>query len=148
MPEGHSTPKRNRSAYDAARYERMKADPERHQQYLDSKRRERKARQDAKQSETERKRKWRAANREKDRALHAAHYAVEKAIAKGELVRPETCELCGAGGKIEAHHYKGYAPEFWLVVMWLCQMCHSKQHFPETEQGTMVPQKERQILCS
>ncbi len=54
-----------------------------------------------------------------------AHAAVQKAIAKGELRRPEVCEVCGekpkGRAKIHAHH-KDYAKP--LDVEWLCPRCH------------------------
>lgn len=48
--------------------------------------------------------------------------AVRRAIAAGELVRPPTCGNCGATGRIEAHHHKGY--DLALDVIWLCCKCH------------------------
>ena len=27
---------------------------------------------------------------------------------------------------IEAHYYKGYSPEYWLAVQWLCTDCHKE----------------------
>lgn len=129
MPDRESTtPKRDQSAYDRKRLERIKADPQLYDAYLDRKRRERLARQANKQYETERKRKWRAANRERDKLHHKAHHAVEAAINQGTLARPEACELCGSAGEIEAHHHLGYAQEHWLHVQWLCVKCHAKQH--------------------
>jgi len=62
-----------------------------------------------------------------------AHNLVEKAIARGALVQPDTCESCGGDGKafrdgrhpIQAHHCDYNRP---LDVMWLCQPCHHEWH--------------------
>ena len=52
---------------------------------------------------------------------HRAHEAVRRAIKSGRLVRPDTCEECGAGGTIEAAHFN-YSER--LRVRWLCLSCH------------------------
>jgi hypothetical protein len=52
--------------------------------------------------------------------------ATERAIARGELVRPSTCSRCGTrGGRILAHHEDYAAP---LDVVWLCSGCHRRTH--------------------
>lgn len=51
-----------------------------------------------------------------------AHQAVARALLRGDLVRPEFCERCGVGGRIEGHH-TDYAQA--LVVEWLCPRCHA-----------------------
>lgn len=58
-----------------------------------------------------------------------AQDAVNGALRYGHLVRPAICsvEVPVNGyhfGRIEAHHYKGYAPEHQLDVIWVCQRCH------------------------
>lgn len=55
------------------------------------------------------------------RAVANARAAVHRAICRGQLVRPETCEQCGASGRIEAAHYSYREP---LYVRWLCKPCH------------------------
>jgi hypothetical protein len=62
-------------------------------------------------------RKWNKANPEKRRA----HWKTWKAIQSGKLVRSPFCQLCLAGGKVEAHHEDYALP---LDVVWLCRMCH------------------------
>ncbi len=56
-----------------------------------------------------------------------AHAAVQKAVAKGELFRPDVCEKCGepprGKSKIHAHHADYSKP---LDVEWLCAKCHRK----------------------
>lgn len=50
----------------------------------------------------------------------------ERAIKKGDLVRPKTCELCqGNENGIEAHHVDYGKP---YDVIWLCSICHGKAH--------------------
>jgi Ribbon-helix-helix protein, copG family len=46
-----------------------------------------------------------------------------KAIRRGELVRPNICELCGIQCKPEAHHPDYARP---LTLLWLCKNCHSQ----------------------
>lgn len=58
---------------------------------------------------------------------YKAHNAVNNAVAKGGLFKPEACEHCGTGGRIYGHHHS-YKEEFWLDVIWLCQACHMKEH--------------------
>ena len=60
------------------------------------------------------------------------HDITEKAIARGDLVRPDACESCCAAGDIvngrstiEAHHPDYNKP---LEVMWLCKLCHHEWH--------------------
>ena len=55
--------------------------------------------------------------------VHAAHDAVESAIAKGALVR-QPCEVCGAE-RVDAHHDDYSKP---LDVRWLCRGHHLKHH--------------------
>jgi hypothetical protein len=62
-----------------------------------------------------------------------AHNKVEKAVLRGRLARPATCQECGGSGQpyadgrapIQAHHPDYNKP---LEVMWLCQRCHHKWH--------------------
>ena len=57
----------------------------------------------------------------------AAHAAVTDAIRAGRLVRPTKCEMTGhhSKGKLQAHHHRGYVPEYWLDVQWLCPRHHA-----------------------
>ena len=54
-----------------------------------------------------------------------ARIALELAIRRGEVVRPETCSRCGASGRIHGHHPDYSRP---LEVLWLCQACHATEH--------------------
>lgn len=51
--------------------------------------------------------------------------AVKRALKSGELVRPKSCERCGGGKRIAAHHDDYSKP---LQVQWLCSSCHGKRH--------------------
>ncbi len=73
-----------------------------------------------------------AAHRKRHPRRAAARKAVSVAIHSGRLA-PEPCARCGlaprrANGRqrIEAHHWKGYDPEFWLDVQWLCKPHHAE----------------------
>lgn len=69
---------------------------------------------------------------EMPRNVYKARYYIHNAIRDGKLIKPKNCEKCGIKdwgerrSMIEAHHYKGYEPEFWLIVQWLCTNCHKE----------------------
>jgi len=60
--------------------------------------------------------------------VKAARWTLGKALQRGKIQRPDACQACGAVGKVEGHHYRGYAREFWLDVRWLCKICHGREH--------------------
>lgn len=71
--------------------------------------------------------------RNEPKEKYSARQAVFRAINAGELSRPSSCELCGAGGVIEGHH-EDYSKQ--LEVIWLCKRCHYNQHNkPLVDQG-------------
>ena len=61
-----------------------------------------------------------------------AYQAVRRAIESGRLVRPSSCERCGAlnapcsdgRSRIHAHHHDYSRP---LDVEWICANCHRKE---------------------
>jgi len=65
--------------------------------------------------------------REKKRATNA----VEAALKRGDLIRPDKCQECGDApgtdrigrSKVRAYHHLGYAKEHRLDVRWLCPRC-------------------------
>lgn len=57
---------------------------------------------------------------------HKAGRAVAAAVKSGVLVRGP-CRDCGKT-PADGHHHKGYAPEHWLDVIWLCRRCHLAEH--------------------
>ena len=58
----------------------------------------------------------------------AAILAIRTATRNGSLIRPIVCSVCHLQRETEAHHYKGYAPEHWLTVIFLCRICHKEAH--------------------
>lgn len=46
-------------------------------------------------------------------------------LRRGEIVRADTCELCKAKEKTEAHHLDYGKP---TKIMWLCDKCHGRVH--------------------
>lgn len=65
------------------------------------------------------------ARRRLDPMKDRARDAVRRAIKKGALTRPTTCERCGEEKKwIEASHDDYRLP---LVIEWLCAPCHRKK---------------------
>lgn len=55
-----------------------------------------------------------------------ARAAVKKALIDGKIFKG-FCAECAAP-KVHAHHYKGYAKENWLDIIWLCQTHHTLIH--------------------
>lgn len=58
-----------------------------------------------------------------------ARIAVRDAVRAGRMIKPERCSLYFpfypiCEGRIEGHHYKGYDPEHWLDVEWICRYHH------------------------
>lgn len=65
----------------------------------------------------------------------AAKRAVRSAIERGEMARPDACQVCGATARrqdgitaVQAHHPDYSRP---LDVIWLCPWCHAKAHANE-----------------
>lgn len=52
----------------------------------------------------------------------SARQKVRYAISTHRLTRPDKCENCLAGGRIEGHHEDYSKP---LEVKWLCVQCHA-----------------------
>jgi hypothetical protein len=67
---------------------------------------------------------WQAANPEK----RAAHIALGNALRDGKIVKPRTCTICGASGRIHGHHRDYSQP---LAVEWCCATCHAHIHQEE-----------------
>ena len=60
-----------------------------------------------------------------NRFKHRARSAVESALYRGVLKRPDTCSLCSKDRNIQAHHEDYGKP---LQVLWLCATCHQRKH--------------------
>lgn len=54
-----------------------------------------------------------------------ARYELNLAVHRGDLARPDRCEVCGGQVRVTAHHDDYAKP---LEVRWLCYECHGKQH--------------------
>lgn len=55
----------------------------------------------------------------------AARRKFARALKTGKIQRPDTCQECGAAGRIEGHHPDYSKP---LEVEWLCFRCHRAAH--------------------
>ena len=58
----------------------------------------------------------------------AAWKVYQKAVAKGELQRPDKCEFCGHPSRRIYGHHTDYSKP--LAVVWVCGGCHSFIHLP------------------
>lgn len=59
---------------------------------------------------------------------YKARTAVQNAVTSGKITKPCTCQFCGCSDRrIEAHH-SSYSEDMYLVVTWLCTVCHGKVH--------------------
>lgn len=58
-------------------------------------------------------------------AKKAAQTAANRAIERGDLIRPDICQGCFKPRRVEAHHDDYARP---LVVRWLCRGCHKSWH--------------------
>src|SRR5208282_6622436 len=63
--------------------------------------------------------------RGKHYAQSLAREAVDRALRRGKMTKPDTCSRCGASGVIEGHH-SDYSKV--LEVVWLCSPCHREEH--------------------
>ena len=66
---------------------------------------------------------------QKNKIKCKARMAVARAVAKGELTRPENCSQCDRTDlRIDGHHEDYNKP---LNVEWLCSECHGLRHRKE-----------------
>lgn len=61
----------------------------------------------------------------RDEKKRKARAMVNIRVERGTMYKPDTCERCGAGGRIEGHHHDYDKP---LEVEWLCEACHGIEH--------------------
>jgi hypothetical protein len=55
-----------------------------------------------------------------------AHRAVDRAVKRGELVRPSTCQAIGCKRRKRLHaHHNNYGPRYRLKVVHLCAGHHA-----------------------
>lgn len=73
---------------------------------------------------------------------------LERSIARGLMIRPKSCSVCGCDGKINGHHDDYNKP---LSVRWLCSSCHAdwhSKHIPVPSKRAMIEEFDRLLLCS
>lgn len=84
-------------------------------------------------------RQWQANNREHKKAYkkeykkrfpdrYRAHKIINGMVQRGTMVKPSHCECCGTettAEKLHGHHRDYSNPH---DVIWLCRMCHEKEH--------------------
>jgi hypothetical protein len=61
-------------------------------------------------------------HRELHRDRYRARTRINKRIARGLIVRPDSCSACAVPCVPQAHHHRGYDRP--LDVIWLCRRCH------------------------
>ena len=87
-------------------------------------------RSDAKRARTARRQASLRASTERRRVTNpaqaTAHSRMKVALENGTLIR-RSCFTCG-DPKTDGHHYLGYAPEYWLDIIWLCRKHHARAH--------------------
>ena len=49
----------------------------------------------------------------------------KRAIARGEIIKKDSCEWCGSNQEIQCHHSDYSKP---LEVLWVCKNCHIRHH--------------------
>ena len=80
--------------------------------------------------------KWAQANRVKIRGYAKtwrennnmktyAHSKLNRAVANGDIQKPDTCQACGMTSRVHGHHENYY---LWQYVDWLCSKCHNLRH--------------------
>lgn len=66
----------------------------------------------------------------KHRTFHPFSVQARSAVQFHKLKDPtfqKPCQVCG-DIKSQAHHWKGYEPQNWLDVQWLCKRHHDEVH--------------------
>ena len=59
---------------------------------------------------------------------YKARRELNNAVKRGEIIKPNNCQICGKETRLTAHHEDYSKP---LDVMWLCYKCHGKLHRKE-----------------
>lgn len=74
------------------------------------------------ENERKRSKEW----RDRHKKEHYAHTLLNRAIERGEIIKPDRCSKCGSvASKINGHHEDYDKP---LDVIWLCDQCHAERH--------------------
>lgn len=73
-----------------------------------------------------------------------ARSAINHALKTGKITKPAACQSGGkygvaCGGRLEAHHHRGYWPRAaWTDVEWLCVSCHKAADMQEDKRFRIV----------
>lgn len=78
------------------------------------------------------KRQYEAERRKKNKKKKWAQNKLNKAVQRGEIVRPSTCSQCGEQKRVDGHHPDYNKP---YDVVWLCRSCHTKLTYAENGKG-------------
>lgn len=65
-----------------------------------------------------------------------SHNAVNRAIERGEILRSNTCQICGEQNKKTEAHHDDY--EQTKKVLWLCAICHRNYHTGKSEKAERI----------
>lgn len=97
-------------------------------------------------------------SRKIDPERQRARSAVQSAVTRREIARPDSCELCGlkmsdynshgGKGRIVAHHWAGYDPENELNVWWVCSSCNVILKGPKFHRGEVSREAARALVAS
>lgn len=73
-----------------------------------------------------------------------ARATITRMLKRGEMVRPDKCELCHEKSKTEGHHLDYGQPD---KVVWLCDKCHGLAHRPGHHLNPdHIPQTENELV--
>lgn len=67
----------------------------------------------------------------KDLAEQRAQAALRRAVDRGEIIRPDKCEICGKTNFEIIGHHEDYSKPF--EAAWCCKSCHSQIHVGKSE---------------
>jgi hypothetical protein len=69
-----------------------------------------------------------------------ARWAINHMLTRinAAISKSSSCDYCHQEIPLEAHHYKGYEPENWLNVHWLCHDCHQATRQPNYKERRLT----------
>jgi hypothetical protein len=73
--------------------------------------------------------------RRSDKRYQQCHNALDRAVQKGEITRPDFCQVCGKKAIVIGHHCDYSKP---LNVVWLCNTCHGLYHSSNAELASKI----------
>ena len=76
------------------------------------------------------------------------HALLKLAIKRGEIRRPDACELCGNSCKhqrIEAHYWNGYDGDP-LDVWWICHQCNMRMRGTKYHNGEYSKRRMAEVM--